>query len=493
MNFQSSLANQSSTATSTGAGYILKRSLDMLERSQRNLEGSLVNLERSLAIEHTLSRLVDSQEELRRMVMTLLPVATPTADPPAGNPAPLLKKEQVMRDEEDDISSVSSVSSEEQGDIDDIMDAELFTGYNKTQQNSLSHDGFTAASNDAVTEGFPSGSEMAKKSVKKEGADGSVASSSRAEDGPPKGSERLPGPWDNDLSAIWQCAVCKRRVKGNWYARRQHIQVHEDLRLSCPVAGCPTRMVESNVTEHLAKMHGTNRKSFSSANQEELGGALRKIVHSAAELEGNYFPPSSLVSFAEPMRRVKIKPTCKKCGKGLSPLHQRRDHVGIHINAKFLCPFSECGYSARVMTMFHHLRTVHSTTLHNLTDEERGRYKDARKKFYEKVDAVMGDYFPELQQIREAAKVHQICKKCGKNAMTLRERRDHAGVHIHADFPCPFSECGFSGGVTVMFTHLQGVHKTNLHSLTDEERGRYEDERKKFYEIVDAVMVEFFS
>uniref|UniRef100_A0A1I7ZF50 t-SNARE coiled-coil homology domain-containing protein n=1 Tax=Steinernema glaseri TaxID=37863 RepID=A0A1I7ZF50_9BILA len=58
-------------AASTGSRDIQQRSLEMLERSQanlershRNLEGSLNILERSLDIVHTLSRLVDSQDEL---------------------------------------------------------------------------------------------------------------------------------------------------------------------------------------------------------------------------------------------------------------------------------------------------------------------------------------------------------------------------------------------------------------------------------------------
>uniref|UniRef100_A0A1I7ZXH9 Uncharacterized protein n=1 Tax=Steinernema glaseri TaxID=37863 RepID=A0A1I7ZXH9_9BILA len=123
-----------------------------LERSQRNLEGSLVILERSLAIEHMLSRLVHSQEELRQTMLALVhrrdvPVATLTkgVDLLADDPAPLAKNVEVeeheiestelptthhasalvKRDEEEDISSVSS---EDEMDVDDLMDAEPFTG-----------------------------------------------------------------------------------------------------------------------------------------------------------------------------------------------------------------------------------------------------------------------------------------------------------------------------------------------------------------------------
>uniref|UniRef100_A0A1I7YAG4 DASH complex subunit DAD1 n=1 Tax=Steinernema glaseri TaxID=37863 RepID=A0A1I7YAG4_9BILA len=79
--------------SSTGSQDILQRSLEMLERNQANLErsvlnleASLANLEQSLTIEHTISRLIDSQEELWWMLTTPPPVAIPNPDLPADDP-----------------------------------------------------------------------------------------------------------------------------------------------------------------------------------------------------------------------------------------------------------------------------------------------------------------------------------------------------------------------------------------------------------------------
>uniref|UniRef100_A0A1I7YAT0 C2H2-type domain-containing protein n=1 Tax=Steinernema glaseri TaxID=37863 RepID=A0A1I7YAT0_9BILA len=77
---------------------------------------------------------------------------------------------------------------------------------------------------------------------------------------------------------------------------------------------------------------------------------------------GDYFPEKT----------EEKSPFCKKCGKKASGLLQRRDHVATHLKVKIPCPFRHCSYSGQV-------------------DREAAR---PRKKFYEKVDAVMDNYFP---------------------------------------------------------------------------------------------------
>uniref|UniRef100_A0A1I8ADB1 C2H2-type domain-containing protein n=1 Tax=Steinernema glaseri TaxID=37863 RepID=A0A1I8ADB1_9BILA len=89
------------------------------------------------------------------------------------------------------------------------------------------------------------------------------------------------------------------------------------------------------------------------------------------------------------------------------------------------------------------LRT-HEKTLAKLTEEERDRFEEARRKFYEDVNAAMGDYFPELLQTEEKS---PFCNKCGKKASGLHRRRDHVGAHLKAKFPCPFHDCRHSGRV----------------------------------------------
>uniref|UniRef100_A0A1I7Y010 CaM_binding domain-containing protein n=1 Tax=Steinernema glaseri TaxID=37863 RepID=A0A1I7Y010_9BILA len=138
----------------TEPGDLLERSLDVLERSQAILE-------RNLAMESTLARLAEGQEELRRMIMdfingTDIPVATPTRSdrigPPEMTPAstsiqnPAVKNEEEEETEmvelpsatpaspaegDDDISSVSSVSTDEDVDYMDLSSANDLGGEEK--------------------------------------------------------------------------------------------------------------------------------------------------------------------------------------------------------------------------------------------------------------------------------------------------------------------------------------------------------------------------
>uniref|UniRef100_A0A1I7Y0F0 C2H2-type domain-containing protein n=1 Tax=Steinernema glaseri TaxID=37863 RepID=A0A1I7Y0F0_9BILA len=98
--------------------------------------------------------------------------------------------------------------------------------------------------------------------------------------------------------------------------------------------------------------------------------------------------------FSELLRKEEMRPACKKCGKIISKLQGRRDHVGAHLNATLLCPFVDCGYSGSEGTMLVHLHRKHGKNLHTLTKEQRSRFEESKKEFYDQVEAVMGKFFP---------------------------------------------------------------------------------------------------
>ncbi|KAK0413649.1 hypothetical protein QR680_006925 [Steinernema hermaphroditum] len=43
---------------------------------------------------------------------------------------------------------------------------------------------------------------------------------------------------------LWKCAVCGKKIKGNWSKRRQHIGSHEKLCIACPIAKCTSEPLE---------------------------------------------------------------------------------------------------------------------------------------------------------------------------------------------------------------------------------------------------------
>uniref|UniRef100_A0A1I8ABT7 C2H2-type domain-containing protein n=1 Tax=Steinernema glaseri TaxID=37863 RepID=A0A1I8ABT7_9BILA len=580
--------------TSSDPGDLLRRSLQMLERSQLNLEGSLA----SLAIENTLSRLVEAQEELRQMVMVLItrtdvPAASPSStngtdlterDPspsvkneegeliestdlpvtttfaerdevtlteglPTKNPAPSVKHEEFdartpasplvqMDEEEDEISSVSSVSSEEDFDLDDEgMIATESTSANVPEEDvcrsllaffligiqeqvrsgCLTRGQLAAAKKFAVMESRTTDprneeEEEARSSENEviEESDGdenesSLGSENRDEEeitseededeisdteAPmPRSSEEASASTSTylELLSTWKCAVCGKVIKGRWQHRQYHIFFHEGLKLSCPV--CAVKICHTNFSRHLKMVHGTRRSSLPARTKAQLQVELDKHNQVAIECERKYFPPRSFVSFAETSTKKEVGPSCRKCGKIYVDITIRRDHVGFHRNMKIPCPLSECKFFTRARAMIAHLYKTHGKTLVKLTKRERERFEEARRKFNEEVDAAMEDYFPDLPRPKGVLS----CKKCGKRVATPVKRRDHVGAHLNATFPCPFSECAYSGRVNMMAIHVSKKHGKNLQSLGDKERRQYEDAKKTFHEQVDAVMEEYFS
>uniref|UniRef100_A0A1I8AB73 C2H2-type domain-containing protein n=1 Tax=Steinernema glaseri TaxID=37863 RepID=A0A1I8AB73_9BILA len=198
-----------------------------------------------------------------------------------------------------------------------------------------------------------------------------------------------------DNLSIWKCAVCQGTIRGDCHKRRVHIQVHEKLKISCPVAGCSAKLSEDILPGHFTWIHKMTRSSLPPEGEADLQRQEDENNQKAMECERKYFPPSSLVSFVETSARkeVEVSTSCKKCGKNRLRLYERRDHVGIHIKATIPCPFRDCVYSGRVMTITAHLHCKHGKSLQKISKEQRDRFEAFRRKFYEQVDAVMAEYF----------------------------------------------------------------------------------------------------
>uniref|UniRef100_A0A1I8AGF9 C2H2-type domain-containing protein n=1 Tax=Steinernema glaseri TaxID=37863 RepID=A0A1I8AGF9_9BILA len=485
-----------SSSDKTDSKQILRRSLEMLERSQLNLEGSLANLERSLAIENTLSRLVEAQEKLRQMVMVLITrTDVPAASPipveglPTRDPTPSMKHEQeeeeedqiertelpatsdsrlVVRDEEEEeISSVSSVSSEDLDDLDDegIIATES-TSANVPEEDEQVRPGYQTRGqlaakeprtmdpmrNEEEEEARSSKNEVIEESDDDED-DSSLGSEHRDNEEITSGEEdyetsdtESPMPRSSqERLSTWKCAACGKVIRGHWTHRQHHIHSHEGLKLSCPV--CAVRINHTSLRRHLHVMHGTSRGSLPARTNVQLQRQQDKHNQLALECERKYFPPSSLVSSEETLRRREAEFTCRKCGKFCVDPSFRRDHVGLHLNLKILCPIRECKGFMRARSMVAHLYNMHGKTLAKLTKGERERFEESRKTFYEEVDAVMEEYFQEARRTEDKS---LSCKKCGRRVMDRHQRRDHVGIHLKARFPCPYRKCGYSGREATM-------------------------------------------
>uniref|UniRef100_A0A1I7ZRI6 C2H2-type domain-containing protein n=1 Tax=Steinernema glaseri TaxID=37863 RepID=A0A1I7ZRI6_9BILA len=490
----------------TDPGDLLERCLDVLERS--------------LTMESTLSRLVEGQEELRSMIMAMVNGTTPAS---TSIQHPAMKEEEYQDDEiemvdlpsatavsplrvksaeeDDDIGSVSSVISEEDVDHMDSSSVHDLEGDEKNPPGRPTCGDLPVP--DSVTGSFSLGAEESD-----EEDDGASSMSSEHEasiygeetdlDDKFTGRNSSENPSASNTAiperlALWKCAVCGKLIKGIWQCRQYHIESHEGLKLSCPVIGCSARRSSSNFFKHLTVEHKTAKNSLTVEQRAELQRQQDENNQKAMACEMKYFPPSSLVSFAETSGRIAA--SCKKCGKICAAVHLRRDHVGAHLNMKMHCPLRVCKYSGSMGSVKQHLSGVHEKTLAKLTVGERYRFEEARRKFYEEVDAVMADYFPEILQTekRPTEEKKPFCKKCGKRASELNQRRDHVGTHLKAKFPCPFRHCTYSGRLTTMFAHLYNKHGMNLQKLTEEQRGRFGESRRKFCEQVDAVMDKYFS
>uniref|UniRef100_A0A1I7YRF3 C2H2-type domain-containing protein n=1 Tax=Steinernema glaseri TaxID=37863 RepID=A0A1I7YRF3_9BILA len=409
----------------------------------------------------------------------------------------------VERDEEDDISSVSSVSSEEEMDLDDENTIDAESGEERIRPGCFPHEGLPVANEGALLEPQSSRNEMAEDSDEDESDEdegrsmsfGNAVSSGEetdAENSDMAGTSCSFNPSATQKAnaeqlAIWKCLECRKMIRGVWYNRQHHIESHEKLRLCCPVTECSAKVASTLLSRHLKKVHSTTRSSLVVEQRAELKRQQNENNQKAMECEMKYFPPSSFASFAETSGRNKVNTTCRKCGKSYAAVHLRRDHVATHLNLKTHCPFLGCNHSGTMESIRQHLSGVHEKTLAKLTVEERGRFEEARKKFYKDVDAAMGDYFPEQTEEKSP-----FCKKCGKKASELLQRREHVAAHLKAKIPCPFRYCTYSGRVMTMFGHFNYKHKTNLQKLTEEQRCRFEESRRKLREQVDAVMDKYF-
>ncbi|KAK0413648.1 hypothetical protein QR680_006925 [Steinernema hermaphroditum] len=116
---------------------------------------------------------------------------------------------------------------------------------------------------------------------------------------------------------LWKCAVCGKKIKGNWSKRRQHIGSHEKLCIACPIAKCTSEPLECNFVTHLKSKHKTTRKDLSTEQKAIVQAQIDRNFTAAIQCEMKYFPPSSLISSSETAGRDPVNPHCKKCGNFL--------------------------------------------------------------------------------------------------------------------------------------------------------------------------------
>uniref|UniRef100_A0A1I8AJJ6 G_PROTEIN_RECEP_F1_2 domain-containing protein n=1 Tax=Steinernema glaseri TaxID=37863 RepID=A0A1I8AJJ6_9BILA len=191
--------------------------------------------------------------------------------------------------------------------------------------------------------------------------------------------------WKNsEKLSIWKCAVCKEQIKGQWNNRRRHIQVHEGLKVSCPVGGCSATMAHHNLTEHLKKKHKMCRNALTADEKALIQREFNRNNEVAMSHEMKYFPPTSLVAFSETIGKDGVKPFCKKCGARCTQLQNRRNHVAKELKLKMDCPVTECTYRGRYGAVQFHIGYKHSKKLEELSSDQKERLQNAKQKLYKK-------------------------------------------------------------------------------------------------------------
>uniref|UniRef100_A0A1I8AGE6 C2H2-type domain-containing protein n=1 Tax=Steinernema glaseri TaxID=37863 RepID=A0A1I8AGE6_9BILA len=109
------------------------------------------------------------------------------------------------------------------------------------------------------------------------------------------------------ISLIRVVSVCRVRK-----VRQHHIKIHEDLKVSCPVAGCSVTSGNSKWRNHLKREHNMTPNTLPAREKATLQNELDRNNERAINLELKYFPPTSLVSFSKTAGRDSVKPFCKK-------------------------------------------------------------------------------------------------------------------------------------------------------------------------------------
>uniref|UniRef100_A0A1I8AA00 C2H2-type domain-containing protein n=1 Tax=Steinernema glaseri TaxID=37863 RepID=A0A1I8AA00_9BILA len=313
-------------------------------------------LRQSQDVKNNLINLLESQEKLRRMMMNYSneiihgPSITAMNNREISPQRESNDEEKEGSSEEDEISSVSSVSSEEEADLD----------------------------NDGL-------------SVIEEGASHPEALG-QAEKRKLRIVRDVP---NSEKMSIWKCAVCGKQIKGNWRKRQGHIQAHEGLKVSCPVAECSVIVGDTNLRKHLKRKHKMACNALPSREKALLQKELDRNNEVAMNYEMKYFPPTSLISFSDTTGKDPVKPFCKKCRIRCTQLQGRRNHVAIELKLKLNCPVRGCSHRGRHGAIKAHLRRKHGKQLRDLNGTERKCFDNARQKLYKKVDNVMHQFFSQ--------------------------------------------------------------------------------------------------
>ncbi|KAK0413640.1 hypothetical protein QR680_006918 [Steinernema hermaphroditum] len=219
--------------------------------------------------------------------------------------------------------------------------------------------------------------------------DDSFSGSNLKNDLPPrKQAKRM-----SELLCLWQCAVCGKKIKGNWNHRRQHIGSHEKLSVPCPIAKCTSEPLASSFRQHLKLHHKTTMQTLSTEQKADVRAQLDRNLATSIQCEMKYFPSSNLVSSSETTGKNPVSPYCKKCGSRVILLDDRRNHVAVHLNLKISCPLFGCSYTGRSQRCMKHFIKKHGMKYSELRLQENQKFKKARKEFYAKVDLVMSEYF----------------------------------------------------------------------------------------------------
>uniref|UniRef100_A0A1I7YBW7 C2H2-type domain-containing protein n=1 Tax=Steinernema glaseri TaxID=37863 RepID=A0A1I7YBW7_9BILA len=188
----------------------------------------------------------------------------------------------------------------------------------------------------------------------------------------------------------WKVRSSSDSIHDLFASVRRLRQGHQRLVAEAPPAYQGPRRVENTLS--CARLYNDDGRQWArspSLERLEMQRQLDRLYSEALGLERTYFPPRNRLTPEE----TPVAPSCRSCGQRIASLRQRRSHIGTHRSLEIPCPFRSCSYSGCLRPLEKHIQNKHGRKIRYLSEEERERFKDSRRLFYEEADAVMEEYF----------------------------------------------------------------------------------------------------
>uniref|UniRef100_A0A1I7YBE4 C2H2-type domain-containing protein n=1 Tax=Steinernema glaseri TaxID=37863 RepID=A0A1I7YBE4_9BILA len=418
-------------------------------------------LEKSKDVKNTLVGLLESQKELRRKMMNYSDRITRPS----------------LRSEEDEISSVSSVSSEEEPESDNDGVIEEGASHPKTLNYNAPID--------------PNDPSTSASAVKKKVTVPEVVSDEEEEVNSNEENDEIRHKKTSSKAVVDM--LKNREISPEILSDHENEETtsSEEDEISSSSADEDSDYEEEEETSE----EGESSYVGSASSEEETAADGEEMPKEGA---AHVKPEGKRHSAEDLPERLSIWKcaVCKKEVQGLWML--RRTHIAAHEGFKVFCPVAGCCVNVSHPNFRSHLKTRHNTTQNGLPSRENAALQKQLDHYNEAAISCEKKYFPPSSLVSFVETIGKdgikaFCKKCGHRCLERQQRRDHVARHLNMKIPCPFRECGYSARVVMMRRHIREEHGRNMAKLEGRERHRLEKGKRKLHDKVDAVMGDYFS